>query len=93
MAADAEHENYESAELAFLQAIREQQDWSSLRSKAAELAAKATAWNEAEQAAWRDASDGDGRSSYGASTDATELVSAIWRDVALAFDGTPSIPN
>jgi hypothetical protein len=92
MSTEAERQQYESAERAFLQAVRDQQDWSILRSRAAELAAQADRWNHAEHAAWREAREDTSRSALAASTDATELVSAIWRDVALAFDGKPSIP-
>jgi hypothetical protein len=89
---EAERAQYESAERAFLQAIREQHDWSSLRSRAADLAARAVSWDQAEHAAWREATDDVSRNALAASTDSTELISAIWRDVALAFDGKPSVP-
>jgi hypothetical protein len=89
---DAEREQYESAEQAFLQAIREQQNWSTLRSTAANLSAKATIWDQAEHAAWRSAKDEEARGSLAASTDATELISAIWRDVALAFGAKDGMP-
>ena len=92
MGTEAERERYESAERAFLQAIRDQQEWSVLREKAVELAGRADLWDLAEHAAWREAADEVSRDALAASTDATELISAIWRDVALAFDGKPSIP-
>ncbi|MGX7678696.1 hypothetical protein ACSMXN_07335 [Jatrophihabitans sp. DSM 45814] len=90
MTTDAVHEDYEAAEREFLQAIRDQRDWADLRLRAAELAEKARVWNGAEHAAWREATDENSRGSLAVSTDATEMLEAVWRDVALAFEGKPA---
>jgi hypothetical protein len=90
MPTDAVYDDYEVAEHEFLQAIREQGEWPVLRLRAANLAEKARIWNESEHAAWKQATSEQARQSLARSTDATELLEAVWRDVALAFEGKPA---
>ena len=80
---------YELAEQAYLQAIRDRADWPALRSKAAAAADKARAWDVAAQAAWRKAG-GDGRQALSMETDTTEALAGLWTDIALAYEGKPA---
>ena len=81
---------YEIAEREYLEAIRDRADWPALRSKAAEAAAKSRAWDVAAHAAWRKAS-GDGREALSLETDTSEVLAALWTDIALAYEGKPPL--
>jgi hypothetical protein len=91
MRANPASDDYDAAEHEFLQAIRERRDWPDVHMKAVNLAEKSRAWNAAEHDAWRRATDDEARQALAQSTDTTELLEAVWRDVALAFEGKPAI--
>lgn len=90
MSTDDARDDYETAEREFLESVRDQRDWPELRLRVAVLAEKAQAWNETEHAAWRNATDEESRGSLAVSTDPTELLESVWRDLALAFEGKPA---
>jgi hypothetical protein len=83
---------YEIAEREYLQAVRDRADWSNLSSKAAEAAEKSRAWDVAAHDARREASD-DSREALSLETDTTEALSALWTDIALAYEGKPPLPD
>lgn len=88
-AADQAGREYEAAEEAFLQGVRDDLGKAALGTLAEQVSELASEWNSAEYKALHAASGAAGEH-FQFSTERTEVLDQLWRDIARAFQGLPA---